>query len=113
MMVVSEKIKDIKYSRLKKHEKWFINLLDGSIKTIYEEHPDSIFWIYEGFTIFEYKITNNYLFFNTTFYNYLSDYLKTDIEIKEYVTNTVSNYFLIEIEKVFPLHLDFFFKQQK
>ena len=52
-MEVSEKIKQIKYSRLKKHEKWFINLIDNSIKVIYDDRPEIIIWKYEDFIIFK------------------------------------------------------------
>ena len=108
-MEVSEKIKQIKYSRLKKHEKWFINLIDNSIKVIYDDRPEIIIWKYEDFIIFKYSINDKYLHVNTTFYNYLYDYLKTNTEVKEYIKDTVKNYLGINIEKVFSSNLDIIF----
>ena len=90
-----DKIKQIKYSRLKEEEKFLLSIIDGTEPFISDRYPKSIFWKKDGKVLLEQDFENGWLRLSYTLiwsvFQGKFRYSYTDAQIL--TTNLINNYF--------------------
>lgn len=95
-MEIVDKIKKIKYSRLKPEERFLYEKLKGIERFTNNKYPKSIFWINNGIVLFEQELNTKSLWCNydeiwsiiTNKYNY--NYFGTQSFIKRTIENNLN-----------------------
>ena len=89
-----DKIKKIKYSRLKEEERFFLNTIDGIESFISDDYPQSVFWKKNGKVLLEQDYKNGWLRVN---YKLIWSVFKTkygynDIDTQLFITDVVKRH---------------------
>ena len=59
-----DKIKKIKYSRLKEEERFFLEMIDGIQPFTIDDYPESVFWMKNDMVLLEEDYKNGLLYVN-------------------------------------------------